>query len=83
MGGRPPGQTFRSAFKAALAEIDPKSKKTYLEVWAKEIRDNAITNQERLEAIKFLEGATPLIKPSDEPLESPDAKDEHGNSVDP
>jgi hypothetical protein len=74
---------MRGAIRAKLSQIDPKKGKTYYEIWADEIVLDAIDNEAKLDVIKFLEGATPLIKPSDDPLEDPQSYDADGNSVEP
>jgi Family of unknown function (DUF5681) len=86
--GNPDGKahqpSLRKAIREALSEIDPKSKsKTYYQSWARSLRDGAISNEQKIEIAKFLEGATPLIKPSNEDLEDSQAHDSDGNPVEP
>ena len=82
--GRPKGRvaTFRAALRAELSKPNPLNPaETVYEKWAREMVAEALTYEPRLDVIKFLEGASPLIKPSDEPLEDSHATDSNGNTV--
>lgn len=83
--GRPKGRvnSFRAALKEEFAKRDPITGKTKYQQWAEEMLTEAIGVDSRLDVLKFLEGATPLIKPSDDPLEDPQSHDPDGNTVEP
>jgi hypothetical protein len=83
--GRPKGRvnSFRSALKEEFAKVNPLTGKTRYQEWAEEMLRDAIGVSGRLEVLKFLEGATPLIKPSDEDLEESQAHDGDGNAIEP
>ena len=87
--GNPDGKanqpSLRKALREALAQIDPKNRsKTYYKSWAESLRDGALTNEEKLEIAKFLEGSTPALKDlDDEELDNSDATDANGNTIEP
>jgi hypothetical protein len=63
--------TFRDVLRAELAKLDSSTGKPVYAVWAEEITAEAKSNGERMEIIKFLEGANPLVK-----LDEPEAVDD-------
>ena len=82
--GRPKRQTFRDVLRAYLWTPHPdRADRTRFQVWCEEMIAEATRIDQRMELLKWLDGASPpqVKGPDPEELDGAESIDEHGNVI--